>query len=372
MSFPTPKYRVLVYAPLADSTYGIGAQIAEFAHAKNIGYADTLNDVPDSFFTIDQDDPQLPQIAGYQGRGHVRILRDDVVVWAGWFGMEHDANERDVIFVNFGYLAGLYFLPSDWNVKYTAAEVGTIVSDGWTRAKTTITNSPLNFVATGTIQSPVTTSGGSTSIVLPTYAMFYKRLLFMLREMAALSVSDTTNTVVFEITHSTPTFNFWKNRGVDHPDIVWAYGDAVVSGFSDYQMPVDRRTSILGVGSSPTSALLRYEWTAPGADIAEFGARIEPIYLSWVRDQTELTRTTTQRGAIARKTSVDLTIKFAPNSVVPPGGTGAGFRMSDTVRVRVNRGTTQVDATRLITGFRVLVLGGNEYLRVVTRPALGS
>jgi hypothetical protein len=254
-----------------------------------------------------------------------------------------------------------------------AAEVGTIVSDGWTRAKTTIPSSPLNFVATGTIEAPVTTSGGGTPIVLPKYTMFYKRLLFMLREMAALSISDTTNTVVFEITHSaTPTFNLWKNRGIDRPDVVWAYGDATVSGFLDYQMPIDRRTGILAVGSAPANALLRYEWSAPAGDVTAFGTRKEPVYFQWVRDTTELQRAAALRGAIARRTDTDLTIMFAPNSVVPPGGTGAGFRPSDTVRVRVSRGATQIDAARRVIGFRVLVLGGNEYLRVVTQPVVGS
>jgi hypothetical protein len=179
--------------------------------------------------------------------------------------------------------------------------------------------------------------------------------------------------VVFEITHSnTPTFNFWKNRGVNRPDVVWAYGDTIVSGFLDYQMPVDQRTSILGVGSAPANALLRYEWAAPAGDVAAYGARQEPVYFQWVRDALELQRATALRGATARQVSPDVTIKFSPNSVVPPGGTGAGFKMSDTVRVRINRGATQLDTPRLVTGFRVLVLGGNEFLRVLTRPALGG
>ncbi len=370
MSNPAPQYRVQVFA--FGANYGIGTLLAEFDRAKNIGYADTLNDVPEAFFTIDQDDPKLPAVRGYEGKAHVRILRNDEVVWAGWWGMEHDANERDVIFTCYGYLAGLYFLASDWNVKYVNAQIGTIVSDVWTRAKTGIASSPLAFVATGTIEPPVLASGGSLPIVLPQYSMFYKRLLFVMREMAALSISDTTNTVVFEITHSsTPTFNFWKNRGVDRPDVVWSYGDRIMSGFRDYQMPIYRRNDILAVGSAPNNALLRYEWKVT-SDISAYGTRQEPLYLAWVRDQTELQRAVGFRGALAQRTSVDLTLKFYANSVVPPGATGAGFRMSDRAKVRISRGATQIDSYYLITGYRVIFVRGNEYLRVTVQQPSGT
>lgn len=370
MSNPAPQYRVQVFA--FGASYGIGTLLAEFERAKNIGYADTLNDVPEAFFTIDQDDPKLPAVRGYEGKAHVRILRGEDVVWSGWMGMEHDANERDVIFTCYGYLAGLYFLVSDWNVQYTNAQVNTIVSDAWTRAKTTIPNSPLAFVTTGTIEAPVTTSGGATPLVLPKYSLFYKRLLFVLREMAALSISDTTNTVVFEITHAAaPTFNFWKNRGIVRPDVVWAYGDRIVSGFRDYQMPIYRRNDLLAVGSAPNNTLLRYEWTAAG-DVAAYGTRQEPLYFQYVRDQTELQRVTGLRGALAQRVTPDLTLRFYPNAVIPPNATGAGFRMSDQARVRISRGATSIDANFLITGYRVLYVRGNEYLRVSLQQPAGS
>jgi hypothetical protein len=369
MSFPGPSYRIQIYAFLAGGTYGIGALLAELHLSKNLGFGDTLNQVPEAFFTISQDDPKLPLIRGYQGKAHVRILRDDVIVWAGWFGLEQDANERDVIFTCYGYLAGLYWAATDWNVQYTNAQIDTIVSAAWTRAKTGITSSPLNFVATGTIEAPVTTSGGATAIVLPKYSEFYKRILFVMQEMSALAISDTTNTVVFEITHAAaPTFNYWKNRGAVKADVVWRYGDGFVSGFHESSLPVYKRNDILAVGSAPNNTLLRYEWTSSG-DITTYGTRQEPIYLQWVRDQLELQRSTGNRGALAQRVTTDLTLSFAPNSVVPPLGTGAGFRMSDQAKVIVDRGATNINANYLIAGYRVLYLRGNEHTRVLLQSA---
>ncbi len=370
MSFVAPSYNVQVFA--FGASFGIGTLLADFKYVKNLGYADTLNDVPEAFFTIDQDDPQLAAVAGYEGKAHVRILRNNEVVWAGWYGMEHDANERDVVFTCYGYLAGLYFLASAWNVQYKAATIGTIVSDAWTRAKTTIASSPLAFVTTGTLESPVTTSGGATAITLPQYGMFYKRLLFTMKEMAALSISDTTNTVVFEITHAlAPTFNFWKNRGTNRPDVVWEWGDGLVSAFKDYQMPIYRRNDLLAVGGAPNSAVLRYEWTA-ASDITTYGTRQEPLYFQWVRDQTELQRATAIRGALAQRVTPDLSLTFTPNAVIPPGVTGAGFRMSDTAQVRIARGVTQINSAFLIAAYKVLVINGQEHIRVQLQTPSGS
>jgi hypothetical protein len=371
MAFAAPSYSVQVFA-FNGTDYGIGAMLADFKHPKNLGYSDTANDIPECFFTIDQDDPQLPQVASYEGKAHVRILRDGDVVWAGWFGLEHDADERDIIFTGYGYLAGLYWLASDWNVGFTAQSIQTIVNAAWTRGKTTIPNSPLKFVTTGTIEAPVTTSGGSTAIELPQYTVFYKRLLFIMKEMAALSISDTTNKVLFEITHSaTPTFNFWKNRGVNRPNVIWEYGDGFISGFRDYQMPVYRRNDLLAVGSAPQNSVLRYEWTAAG-DVAAYGTRQEPVWFQWVRDTTELQRATGLRGALAQRTNVDLTVKFTPNSVAPPYSSLAGFAMTDTAQVRIARGATQINAPFLVAGYKVLLLDGNENLRVMLQQPSGT
>jgi len=367
-----PSYRVQVFDVLAGGTYGIGTLLAEFENSKSLGWADYLNDVPEAFFTVNQDDPKLLLVAGKQGKAHVRIYRNSDLVWAGWFGMEVDANETDVILYCYGYLAGLYWLASDWNVQYTSAQINTIVSDAWTRAKTGITSSPVNFVTTGTIEAPVTTSGGATAIVLPTYSEFYKRLLFVMQEMAALGIGDTTNTVVFEITHAAaPTFNFWKNRGTDKADVVWRYGDGLVRGFRDYQLPIYHRNDILAVGSAPNNTLLRYEWS-DATDITAYGKRQEPLYLSWVRDQTELQRGTANRGAMALRTNVDIMVQLYANSVVPPGATGAGFRMSDRVKVAIPRGITSIDGYYMVSGVKVLFNRGNEYIRALLQQRPGS
>ena len=57
------EYRVIVHAA-SGSTFAVGNPIVEFAHPKNIGYAEYLNDVGEAFFTIMQDDPNVQTHTG--------------------------------------------------------------------------------------------------------------------------------------------------------------------------------------------------------------------------------------------------------------------------------------------------------------------
>ena len=363
-SAASPKYRILVYGFSDTTTYGIGTLIAELESAKNVGYGKYANGIPEAFFTLDQDDPKALRLRNTEGRCHVRIYRDTDLVWTGWCAMEMDATDRDVIVYCYGYLAGLYWSLSDWNQHWTNVTTKEITDDLWTRAKTTTTNSGLNFVATGTTQALVTTSGGSTEINLPTYAAFYKRIYNVLREVAALGISDTTNSPIFEITHSTtPTFNFWKNRGTDKEDVVWEYGGGLVAGYSVYKAQVFRRNNVFAVGSAPNDALLRAEYSNT-TDRTNYFTRQEPAYFTWVRDQTELNRALAWRASRAMRDDPDVTLKFHPNAIIPPGATGAGFDLADRVTVKIVHGAVNIDGLYLASGYEVIWAQGVEHMRV--------
>lgn len=362
-----PKYRVEVWS-FAASTFAPSVLLAQFENAKNVGWSSWLNEVSSAFFTIDKDDPKLAAIRGYKGKAHVRIYRGSDLVWAGWW-LEHDANKRDVILYAYSYLAGLFWLCSDWGTEWTSQQINTIVSDLWTRAKTTLTNSMLNWITTGTIEAPVTTSGGATPIVLPFYTVFHKKILLVFQEMAALGASDTTNAVWFEITPA-GTFNFWKNRQTDQANTVWRYGDGIVSGYQDLTLHSSYRNDLLGVGASPNDPTLRYQST--GSQLATYGRRQAPVFFSYVRDATELERATKLRRALAERADIALGLDFFPNAVIPPGATGAGFNLADRVKAQVDDGLTSIDAYFRVVGAQVLWLRGQEYVRARLQERPGS
>jgi len=346
------------------SDFGPDVLLAEFENVKNVGWSSWLNEVSSAFFTVDADDPKLAAIKDYKDRAHIKIYRNSDLVWAG-FWLEYDENDRDVVIYGYSYLAALYWLLTDWGTEFEDDQIDTIVSNLWTRAKTTLTSSMLAWVATGTIEAPVTTSGGSTAIVLPFYSVFKKRILLVFQEMAALGASDTTNAVWFEITPS-GTFNFWKNKQVDR-DVVWEYG-GLVAGFSDVHVGTTYRTVLEGVGASPNDAALRV--TKTGLTLATYGRREEPVFFAFVRDADELDRITDLRLELAERSDIALGLRFKPNAVIPPGATGAGFSLADRVTVRINRGLTEIDGRFRVTGVQVLFLRGSEYVRarVQERP----
>lgn len=365
---PAAKYRVQVW-DATGTGFAPGNLLAEFENAKNVGWADYLNDVPEAFFTINQDDPKTAVLRAHKDDPcHVLVYRDDDLVHGGLMG-EWDANEDDVIVFSYGYLAVLFLLVTAWNLEYTNAQIDTIVSDAWTRAKTTLTSSLVAWVTTGTIEAPATTSGGSTAIVLPTYRLFYKRILFVLRELAALAVGNTTNSPVFEITPS-GTFNFWKNRGVAR-DLLWTYGDGKVQGYHENNAPIHRRNDLLTVGMNPNDVLLRRE-VDNSSDITAKGRRQEPLFFSWVRDSTELERAGDFRAALSIRGSIDLTVRFYPNRLVPAGATGAGFALADTVNLHIVRGVTDVEDAFQVIGQQVYWIRGQERVRVLVQELPGA
>jgi hypothetical protein len=370
-----PTYRAQIWEPGAN--FAIGTLLAEFETRKHIGWAKYLNDIGEAFFTVNQTDRKLRNVASdlrdLEGIAHMAILRDDECVWRGFLG-EHDADERDAIFYGYGYEAHLFWLVSLWNQTWKNEEVGDIVTDLSTRFKTGIPDSPLAFVTIGTIEDPVTTSGGSTKIELPSYKLYYKRILFALKELTSAATSDTTNTCFFEFAHSsvpttkTVTFNLWKNKSTDQ-SIRLAWGTNI-SRFGERFAPILARNHVIGVGSGAHNLLLRTNQSTAGGSrgYTAFGRRQEPVYLSWVRDQTELERVIKLRKARALRFDTDLWIQMKPNSLPPLDG----YALGDRFPVHIDRGITQIDKTMQMVGMQVLANRGSEIVRPIMLDRSGS
>jgi hypothetical protein len=358
----SPLYRVQVFDFL-PSTYGIGPMIAEFDRFKNLGYGKFANDVPQAFFTLHQDDPRIATLRDKGGRAHIRVLRGDTIVWTGWTSLERDSTTSDAILYAYGYLAGLYWLHTSWKQSWSGATLADIVEDAWTRASTGLTKSRLKFIPAGTIEAPATTLGGGTAITLPLYEAYYKRLLFLMQEMAAVGASDTGQSVIFEVTDSeAPAFNFWKNRRTDLTTVRWEYPSGKVRAFQEYGMPVYRRNDILAVGQQPRDLLLRTE-VQDTADMDEWGRMQESLFFAWVKNSTELDRVTRQRAKKAKREDMNLSLTLFTGAEEPPPV--GRWQIGDTVPVKIDRGLTNIDTRFQIAGYMVGVMNGQERVNVV-------
>jgi len=366
----SPTYRVILNE--VGASFGVGPTICEFRDPWNVGWAKYLNDVPEAFWTVSQDDPALDVLQRNRiGIAHATVLRDDRAVWRGFTG-ELEGTERDVVMYAYGYAAHLYWAVAPWNMTWANATIGTIASDLWDRAKG-VADSPLGWVTTGTIEAPVTTSGGSTALALPSYKLYYKRILHSLKELVAVATSDTTNVCYFEIAHSatptthTNTFNLWKDRS-DLSSVVLKYGHNVMS-FGDRYAPILTRNHLIGVGSGAHNLLYRKNVSQAGGShgYTLFGRRHEPIYFSWTRDEQDLERVVKLRLAKALRADTDLSLRLVPGALDP-----STLRLGDRFPVHVQRGITRIDKEMLMVGIQVIANRGAEVVYPIMLDRSGS
>lgn len=377
------SYRVQIFAADASNGFAVGNLIEELPRAKNLGYADYLNDVGEAFWTINQDDIRAgAALRAGEGKAHVKIIRNDTdVVWRGVLA-EHDADVDDVIMYAYSYESILYHLISRWNQTWKSAKIagasGRPVNDLWSRA-VNLDHSQLGFATTGTLQAPVTTSNGSTEITLESYKVYWRRMLHAFKELTAIATSDTTNICFFELdytnspTNNAITFNFWKDNGSDI-DIRLAYPDRIV-GFSDRYVPIYTRNDLFAVGVGARDQLYRKQVETTGGTfgINAFGRKMEPIYLSWVRDEAELDRVSKLRAAKAKREDVNLYVRLKPDcDFLPWRATGSGYELGDRINIDIQRGITRIDKPLFVAGEQVVWANGVEYVQPLLADRAGS
>lgn len=379
------SYRVLVYnTDVAGSTWGPTTVLAEFENPKNVGYASYLNDIGEAFWTVNQRDIKV-DLRAYLGIGHVVIIRDvygaSDVVWRG-IVCEIDANEEDVIFYAYGYEHLLYMYYTQWNKvwknKQIAGAAGRPVNDLWVQAQNR-PDSLVKWITTGTLESPWTTNARDTYIVLNEYRVNFKKVLTCFRELVALAVSDTDNVVYMEIDYPTSpldlsaTFNFWRHRTADTTQYqITMPGNCL--GFNDRYVPFLTKNKLLGVGQGPRGQVYRFNvgaWTGGPYARDVYGQRMEPLFLTWVRDRKELKRITRRRLKKAQRGNVDFYARMFPGSIAPWRSTEATHKLGDRIYVNIDHGITTLAQWMWYMGEQVVFIGGREYVQPIVESTAG-
>lgn len=375
---------MLIYKTDQSEEFAPGDLLVEYENPKNLGYAHYLNDISEAFFTISQKDAKA-NIRRHVGTAHVVIIRNaegyQDVVWRGILA-EIDANQEDVIFYAYGYEAQLYTLHTKWNQRWKNTEIGGAsgcpVDDLWARA-VALTDSPLGFAATGTIETPTTMTGGNIDLVLQSYRCNHKRILQALRELTAISTSDTNNVVYMEIDYPKDptdlgiTFNYWKDRSDDVTDIRFEYPGNIM-GYADRFTPVLMRNKILGVGSGPRNQLYRYNAVVKAGNYGRdaFGMHSEATYLSWVRDRSEMKRVILRRLRLGLREDVDVYVRLFPGTIPPWRATNSQHRLGDRVYTQVVNGITRFGKWMTLMGEQTIFVGGREYVQPILEDRAGA
>lgn len=243
------QYHAYLYAP--DGSGGPGALKADLTpYLLNVIWQKGLNLAGMTAFTLVRPNPVVDQIAWMVD--HIKLFREDdngtVTILAGKM-VKPQFGSGDVVCLAWNYMAFLQLSRTGYNVEYPNKKLGTeIVAVEWNLAKTAA-SSPLAFVATGTIEDPLAIDGVTPVTTNDDFGVVLFNRLFTFFQIAEMAMANTSNTVIFGISDTTPhTFSFLKNGGTARPLLLTYPGNLAEH---DYQpgyelVRNDRATVITG------------------------------------------------------------------------------------------------------------------------------
>lgn len=367
------SYRVLVYN--AGSDFGPSTLRAEYSNPLNLAYGSYINDIGECFWTIPQDHEQV-NVRTSEGTGHVVVIRNEGgnedVVWRGVL-FEHDATDNDVVFYAYGYESLLHTLHSQWKKKWKNAQIagasGRPVNDMWNRAQG-LTDSKVQWIDDGTLQSPYTTDAQDTNLTLNRYKVNWKPILTIMKELVAIATGETNNICYFIIdypsdpTDLSATFNFYRDRTSDDLKLRLEYPGLLLD-WSDRFTPVLFRNKTLGVGTGPRGQLYRYSKVYTNGPYGRntFGLAAQNLYLSWVRDRKELKRVVRRRTKLGLREDTNAWVRAYPDTIAPWRSSEATHELGDRIGVKIEKGVTQIDKMMMMAGEQVLWVNGREYVQ---------
>lgn len=387
LPFPTCHIEILsndatTFGPTDfDGNMGASARARRVIHdATNLGWSWYSRFPSNAFFTIPQD--SIHQSDLNPGLDHVRIWYTNpstgygpVLVFNGRLGDPSESGE-DVVWTAWSYLAELALSRTGYNVMYKHKKIGDIVDNEWHGAHEVFSgtsryhdygarvqvHSLLNHVATGTIQTPRNSTNSHDVITDAQFGVMDVPRLLLFYDLTEMGRANTTQNTVMEISRSTtPTFNFWKDRGsaftsqrlmfpgnvLDFrftPGVMGIRNDLATIGTSH-----SKATEIIELVSSGTyghTAFGRRQDTFPIKTLAGFG-NIDDESTGKFKAQTQITKAAVKQATQLTKS---IQVDIRPDTLEPFGGYG----IEDIIRLQLKRGRTNIDADYRLIGIRAM------------------
>lgn len=345
----------IVYEPAADG--GPGAPKLELTpDMLNLVWQAALNYPAQAAFTLTRYNPKLAQL-DYM-RDHIKIYREDgrvtKCVFAGKV-VKPQVSSNDALVFCWDYVSFLQRSRTGYKILYPNKTIKEIIDAEWALAKG-VGTSPFAFVATGVSEAPLALDGVTPIKTNSQFGVIDFDRLYTFFALAELSMANTPNTVVFEITRDPPhTFNFWKNRSSDVKSYHFTFpGNLIDYDYADAhdQIVNDLATIIV---DSTTGVDTEYA-LSDAASIATYrrlqsATAIKTLYGL----NATTTETDQQKAALARL----ITLSATPNSLYtlyPRQGELTpfdGWDLGDKLRVtlqKADRSGDDVDGYRRVTG----------------------
>lgn len=339
-----PSYQIIVVKVSGEET--------EFNDAVDIAWEWYENEVGRCRFALAWNDPKLSETSlESDSFNEIRIFRDGVLVWQGFVAYILDGQNETTVY-GLTFLETLKWYGVGYNVSYDNDRIGLdiigpIYDDILLRANDFLGER----LTKGTINNPTETgSVDPKRIDLTTYN---ESLYAFLKEMVAVSRSDSPSgawkqDTVFEVTfdENTPTFNFWKDVGVDQPDVVYELDSEIVG----FDLHYDFRfifNDITGYGIEDGPKILtsnQVDTTSRG----DYYLREFYPYFGSVTSQDETDESVKNTLKVLKDPAQMISIELAAG-LVPFDG----YSMGDNINVRINRGRVDVDEFFRVIGMQV-------------------
>jgi hypothetical protein len=350
------QMHAVIYSP--DANGGPGNPKYELTpDMLNVTWQQALNYPGQAALTLTRANPKLADL-NYMV-DHIKIFREDSkglkTVFAGKV-VKPQAGVRDSIIYCWDYISFLQRSRTGFRTLYPEKLIGTeIVSVEWNLAKT-VGTSPFAFVATGTIEDPLALDAVTKIKTNNQFGVIDFDRLYLFFALSELSMANTANTVVFEITRDTPhTFNFWKNRSTQRGN----YSFTTPGNMIDYaledghdQIVNDLATVIL---DPTTGAQVEYA-LADTASIAAYrrlqsATSIKTLYgLNAGTTETDQQKAALSRLITLGATPPSLYTIFPRQGEITPFD---GWELGDTMRLTVqkaDRSGDDSDSYKRVTG----------------------
>lgn len=356
MYLPQPRL-IVEYLTQNASTFGPLAVDGVIYDALKVGWSWYSRYPSKAFFTLRQGSVHTSRLVPL--KTHIRIWYTHPglgiaprVVFAGRLG-EPDSTSDDVVWEAWSYLADLSLTRTAYRTLYPTKAIGSeIAAVEWAAAKAQ-TYSLLTHVTTGTIEDPLGTDGITTIKTDERFGVVDVPRLLLLFDLSEIGRANTVNNVVFEITRTSPTFNFWKNRGtaqtairLQHPGNIRDYRFA--PGYRSLRNDLATIGTTVGGGASEIIA-------TDEVSAAEWGRRQDVFTIKTLAGvvgaatESDAQKAITERAVaeaaqLSRSIQVDvLAAQFPPFE---------GWEIEDTLRVQIKRGRDNIDADYRIVGIR--------------------
>lgn len=380
-------FRRLVVEVLSDSAanHGPSTLKAVIHDAAKIGWSRYSRFPSNAFFTLRQSSTHNAALV--PGLDHVRVWYINEVtgygpklVFAGRLGDPSESGD-DVVWTAWSYIAELALSRTGYEVYYKSKQIKAVVEAEWERDEASGKfanygakkrgNSLLEHVATGTIQNPKAEDGTSEMLTDPAFGVIDVPRLLLFFDLSEIGRANTSQNTTFEITHATsPTFNFWRDRGSAYTAQALIY-PGVVKDFRFVPGVLDIRNDLATIGTKKGKNVeMTAEQTSGTYGITSFGRRQDTFTIKTLSGYPKLANDTarsTAQSSITKRAVREasrltraLQLDVRPDLFEPFDG----WDIEDTVPVEIGSGRTSIDGTYRIVGVRG-VLDGSGYHQVL-------